>query len=250
MFEEPPNYPTAYTADNLTPDDADAWAAAWVLKQQELLGGQILIVTPLVRMPAQHPILEALVKTTGATTSSQRSLSRTSWRGGPLLAAWPDRRALSEIIGDHRITALCVLTWSERDFHSWAAATRAHRLGDAQATTVAPTTISDPVVRRAMKTVSNLVNQNNTLKAGHEKAVAVAALLTLKKHGHRLDTDEIYTWALAEGWRGPRAEELRAHIVQINSGSRPRVGGNVLRKDIYTTWKAEASQPEAASETS
>ncbi|MEV7962386.1 hypothetical protein [Oerskovia paurometabola] len=243
MFEKPKTYPTAYTADRLDPDQADTWAAAWVLAQQEVTGGQILILTPRVRMPAGHPILERLLQHHGAVQASERALPRTSWRGGPVLAAWPDRKTLAEFVDDDRTTALCVLTWNESDFRAWAVATGALQLGGEPEASKAPPTISDAVVLQGLRTVTLLVNQNNTLKGGHEKSVAASALLTLKKHGHALDADEIYAWSLAEGWRGPRAEELRALITQINGGSRPRVGGQVLRSDIYRKWKAEASRP-------
>lgn len=244
MFERKREYPAAVTPDELTADEADEFAVQWVLNEQAQLGGQVLLLYQAAWDRRDHPILDALEDSRGVVATTRRSLPRSGWTGGPVLAAWPDIATLGSLADNRRTSALCALTWNFDAIAPWAHAVGAQILGaDAGVSLVAPT-IEDPVVMQAMQTVTRRVNMNNTIKSGYEKSVVIGALRILRTHNHVLDAERLYTWSLANGWPARRAEELRDAVRQTNSGARPRVPEDVYTADAYSSWKHPGSDDE------
>jgi len=242
MFERTRDYPAAVTSDDLDWADADRLAVHWVATQHAAVGGQVLLLYPTARQRGDHHYLDVLEGAPGVVTTTWRSMLRAGWSGGPVLAAWPDSQHLSEIADDRRTRSLCVLTWNMTEVAPWASAVGAEVLGGNEHS-LPVSGIGEAVVRRAMRSVTGLVNMNNTLKGGgHEKDVAAGALLILKAHGHKIDPTELYTWAVGNGWPARRAEELRDLATQIASGSRPRVRRGMFRTDVYERWSESAAE--------
>ncbi|MGI5186924.1 hypothetical protein ACQEVI_02130 [Promicromonospora sp. CA-289599] len=236
MFERSRNYPTALTADGLTAAEADRLATQWVLNQRDAVGGQILLYLPDRRERSGRAVVNQFATRPDVVTETWKTIHGGNWSGGPVLAAWPNTKALGEISDNDLVRALCVLTWLPKEVVSWARAVGAEVLGG-QMDLSAPA-LSAPVIEAAMETMVSLVNQNNPLTTGHEKEVVVEALLILKRHRHQFDGDELYTWALHHGWAAERATELRGLVQKVNDGVRLRIKGGMLRADIYEIWKA------------
>lgn len=235
MFEKTRAIPRAVV--DLDDDSGAERAARWTLNQAQSVGGQPLLYVPGKRNIDYNPVLLALSKR--VTTATWRTLLRERWSGGPVLAAWPDQKHLADIDGDPRTSALCVLGWSQKDTQGWAAAYQPERLTPG-AGNPPRAGISDPVVEQGMKTMTALVNHANQLAGSMDRRDAVNVLLTLHDGGHRFEPDELYAWALANGWPARGADRLKEFAMQINRGSRPRADRSALRPDILQVWRAEA----------
>lgn len=71
---------------------------------------------------------------------------------------------------------------------------------------------------------------------------AVDVLQRLHDAGHGADADEVYAWALGNGWKARGAERLRELAAKIAAGMRPRRGmPSALRDDIVDSWRAAAA---------
>lgn len=208
----------------------------WVLQQQAHLGGQVLLLYLTARDRDEHPILDALQDTGGVVTTTERSMSRSGWAGGPVLAALPNLKSLGMLGDNRRTSALCALTWNFEAIAPWASAVGAQLRGADSDTAPAPAA-GDAVLERAMISVTRRVNMNNTLKAGFEKSVVVGALQLLRDHHHVLDAGDLYAWALAHGWPARRVAELRDIVGHMNAGKNPRIPRDVHRDDSYARWK-------------
>ncbi len=238
MFERVRPIPRAIAAHKA--DDALAYerAVQWLLRQVQDMGGQPLLYVPGKNNYRDEPVLVALAKR--VTTSTWKTLPSAGWRGGPVLAAWPTEKHLARIDSDCRTWALCVLSWAPNDTAAWASARQPERLSPGAAAPP-PATITDPVVDEGMKTLMALVNHANQLAGALDRRDAVNVLLTLHDGGHSLHPDELYAWALANGWPAGGASRLKALAVQIAGGSRPRADRGALRADILDVWRGDAS---------
>lgn len=143
---------------------------------------------------------------------------------GPVLALWPSAQGLGKLL-DRRgaLTALCVASWNHAEMEPWVAAAHPDILDSAQEEWGStPHTQLHPDVEEEMLAVTRLINHNNTISGGFEKAVVVKALLRLHDAGHSLDGPRLQGWALARGWGGDNPAKLASYATQINAGTRPR----------------------------
>ena len=69
-----------------------------------------------------------------------------------------------------------------------------------------------------MEEITVVVNLSNNLATGRDRTDAVRRLQYLKHWNHALDTDQIVSWSMANGWSQDGAERLRDIIEQINAG--------------------------------
>jgi hypothetical protein len=163
---------------------------------------------------------------------------------GPVLMAWPDMGDIGELVrsGGRRIRALCVITWNEDAIRPWISAVRPTILGDGRAWhTLTPEL--DPVIVEAMKSLTLLINHNNTVSAGYEKDTVVSTLLALHDAGIRTDGDVMQGWALAHGWSGKNPERLARYAEDFDAGKRPRAR-SVLRADYVENLRHRAAAGE------
>jgi hypothetical protein len=236
VFEQTRDIPRALTGGPGEGDQATRRAVAWLLSQAKALGGEPLFYVPGRRNVEHDDLLLRLSKS--VKTETWRTLMGSGWRGGPVLAAWPDQQKLAQIDGDRRTSALCVLTWSERDVAAWVTA---HHPDVLSPGVVAPAAaaLTDPVVVRGIDSLTMLVNQNNHLASTFDRNLAVAVLLTLHDGGHRLDPEGIYAHALSSGWPADGADRLKELAERVAAGKRPRIYGNwPLQRDLLQRWRA------------
>ncbi|MDP3713796.1 MAG: hypothetical protein Q8R60_15075 [Mycobacteriales bacterium] len=238
MFERVRDMPRAIVAHKADDPLAYERAAQWTLAHSQRLGGHPLLYAPGKRNFQDEPVLVSMSKR--VTVATWKTLSNARWGGGPVLAAWPTQKHLADIDGDRRTSALCVLSWAPTDTAAWASAHQPERLSPG-APADPPPTIADPVVVEGMKTLTVLVNHANNLAGAMDRRDAVNVLLTLHDAGHQAEPDELYAWALANGWPAGGATRLKEFAVQIAGGHRPRVDRGALRPDILEVWRREAT---------
>jgi hypothetical protein len=167
-----------------------------------------------------------------------QTFRRSSWRGGPVLVLWPSERLLDQLSDDTRVTELCAVPWLFDELEDWIAGHQATDLtgqGDAPA---APT-ITDPVVEKAMQSLTSRVNLSTGLGHPLDHDAAVGAFRALRRAGHRWTGDEIQAWAVAHGWTDRHARQLRGIAERIAAGRTVRSRGRGWREDIVAVWEAE-----------
>jgi hypothetical protein len=197
-----------------------------------------LIYGPGKRNLENHEVLGQLIRDPRFAVGTWRG-TISGWRGGPVLAAWPNREKLAQVADDRRTTALCLVPWAEGENDAWQAAQSPELLGNAAALRRASGL--DPVVIEGLRSLTIMVNHANHLAGALDRRDAVAVLRTLKRAGYSLSPDDVYAWALANGWPGRGAERLRALSADLEAGKRPQLKGQYpLRHDILETWRKEA----------
>jgi hypothetical protein len=170
-------------------DDGGGAAINWCCDQIED-GDTLTVWTSLKANLRNCPELERFVtdhsNVTHVTGRGGASIRDT----GPVLMAWPDTSDIGELVcyGGGRIRALCVITWNEDAIRPWVSAVRPTILGD-ESPWHATVLELDLVVVEAMKSLTLLINHNNTISAGYEKDMVVSALLSLHDAGIHLDGD-------------------------------------------------------------
>lgn len=109
--------------------------------------------------------------------------------------------------------------------------------GQAQKATAAPL-ISDPVVVRALKSLSRMVNLSTGLLNQRDKAHAEEVLRILRAKRHADPSDQIKSWAIRNGWRPDGAAALEALARKIWGLQRPpRIADYHNVEGRYARWR-------------
>jgi hypothetical protein len=112
-------YPTAAAGPASIDPESPSRLVVWFADQVERLGGEPLVYLPTRRSVRDEHVLSYIVRSTAITTHTWRSLPTSTWRGGVVLAAWPDATRLASIARDSRTRALGVLVSETRDVTEW-----------------------------------------------------------------------------------------------------------------------------------
>jgi hypothetical protein len=238
MFDRDVDYPTAVASyDDKGVDSAIDWCCQHLEEDDTLtvwtsLKSNLSNCLQLERLVSQHSNVEHV---TGRGHEFIRG-------NGPVLMAWADMDDIGKLVqyGGHQIQALCVITWNEDEIRPWVSAVRPTILGDGSAWEDLTPELA-PVVVEAMKSVTRMVNHNNTISAGFEKDVVVSTLLALHDAGIRMDGVAMQGWALANGWSGMNPQHLAKYVRDINAGKRPRCK-HVLSPDYLDNLRRRAAE--------
>lgn len=240
MFERDRNYPVAFILDRA--ENAKAVAVRWVLDQAARQGGTPLLYAPGKQNVQHDELLRAFAQR--YTLMTWKTRWGTDWRGGPVLAAWPDEKHLAEIADMTQVTALCVLAWGD-DVAAWAAASGATNL-DPQAPTATLPSL-DPIVRQALISLGHRVNHSNQLAGALDRADAVTWFRILTRAGLPIDPEALYAHALANGWPGGGAARLKEMATKVAAGKSLQ-GWNEPRwsDDAVARWRAKAAESDGS----
>lgn len=215
-------------------DEMITYGAAWLHEQS----GDKLVLLAAKMIYQRNPLLPRL--TVGAKVAAPSTLSRLAWRGGPVFAPWPDEKVLS-VISDQlgeRVTAVCLLPWGEDPYaQAWLAAHQAVNLINGQTQTPRDDLLS-PVVTVAMEGLSSVSRHN-----GLDRDRAIGMLLALASAGYRFEVNALVAWALAHGFTGSAAQDLRDYATKSLAGRQFRIrefGG--WRADIVAVWEQKARE--------
>ena len=180
MDERRRRCPCAVTCNgSREPERAQIAAIKWVVQQQKVTGGQILLFVPskgdLNTM--DNPISQ-FAKVTGVVVGTWRG-HISGWSGGPVLAAWPSRDKLAQIADDRRTQALSVIPWADGETTAWEQAAQPELLAGASPPDSGPGL--QPVVVGGLTHLTRMVNHANNLAGSMDHRDAVAVLRTLHK---------------------------------------------------------------------
>ena len=242
MFEVNREYPCTFTAPGLDFSTADQLAIAWAEAMRAKLGGESLLYRPQKdALEHDHPHLDNYLRRTGVFDASWKVASN-GWRGGPVIVAWPDLEHLGEIGDSSRATSLCVLPWGEQA-NPWLSGMAAKPIGDSRIGPLSLPSITDRAVASAMDDISQINSVNQSL-FGRERDVVVSGFLKLHDSGHSFDPKELYAWAIAHGWSGRAAFDLKQVTSEIRAGKRLRFKHEPFRADILEIWEKDGEDDE------
>lgn len=143
---------------------------------------------------------------------------------GPVLMAWADMDDIGKLArtGGNRITALCVISHNEEGLRQWVALSKPEILGDISTWEDDAVQLAPEVVE-ALRSMTPVINHNNTISAGFEKSVVVRQLLALHDARVPMDAEAMQAWCLASGWSGKNPQRLAQYVIEIQKGKRPRI---------------------------
>lgn len=240
MFEHARDYPAAITQNGAgDPNGSQRSAITWVAHKQQELGGTVRLYVPQKSsLDRNDSLLAQFGKQGGVVVGTWRGFV-SGWGGGPVLAAWPSREKLAEIADDRRTRAMCVVPWNDSDTVAWERSAEPERL-DGMPSASRPVAL-DPVVIVGLTHLTHMVNHSNNLAGSLDHRDAVAVLRALHKGRYALPADEVYTWALGNGWPGRGAERLREMAAKIDAGKTVQLKGeSPLRANVLDLWRTEA----------
>lgn len=137
-------------------------------------------------------------------------------------------------------SAICAIAWAGVAGLRWAQAWQPRDLRTGVAIE-GTSTISNPVVAAAVRSLTARVNLRTGIAQVTDKAAAVQAFQILHAGGERLNGGEIQAWATANGWRADHARQLGELASRIASGATLRSrGSSVWVDDVLAVWRHAA----------
>lgn len=196
-----------------------------------------VIVVPVRDSIGHSPVLQRLAgEYEWATALTIHDV--TTFRNA-VLACWPSRKTLARIQDAHP-RAVCVCEWREEETADWLVAHNARDLtgrGPMRASEM-----PDAIVQVALEDLTRSVNLHTNLVQTDDHEHAILMLRLLIRHDHRIDSDALYRWAIANRWPGRGAAKLKQLAEEVLAGRR-----HVIRErrpfsdDTYEWWKKEAA---------
>lgn len=208
---------------------------------------------PLIYLPKTDEKLSkidndlfAFSKDKDTFVSSWRGLGRSKWKGGPVLALWPDDNHIATIADDPRTTAICVIPNKDYDISGWCYGAKPHMLGTTENELWGEygPDVLDPVVDEALRSLTVIVNVSSKLVPEVDRVHTIRALRLLWDGGHDVVPKEIQAWALTNGWSPKGAYALRQIAEGIAAGqslkTAKEVGPSPFDSSTLRSWRESA----------
>lgn len=158
--------------------------------------------------------------------------------GSPVVACYPNGKLLDKLDGMTGIPCLVVLPWLKAETEAWIAA---HAPEDIYgAVTTAQSTVSNPVVEKALETLWAVINVSTGISHPSDKASAMDVFKKLRNGGEAYSPEEVRAWLVQKGMHPNHANEIR-DIAADPSKFRSRIN-SPLRADILQRWREEAGK--------
>lgn len=239
MFEQTKSYEAAYVGRFPCFEEDARPALQWAAKMAAKHTCGITVVAPTRGRFRDTPLLAALPSSVEqATPQTLGPIPRTR----PVVVAfWLTGRDLERLDSVRGIEALVVVPWQEEEITPWRKARRAVDLLGGQPVPEPPT-IDDPVVREAMRSLTAGVNLSTGLGHPRDRSSAIEAFRILHRNEHRFESEEIQTWAMANGWDAEAARELGEYAAGVQAGKRYRTDARSWSPEIINIWCEQAAE--------
>ena len=198
-------------------DDALSQALEWL---HERRSRNRLVIVPVRQSVGNSPVLSRIASRVQTETARTFRKGAGGLRGASVLVVWPSKETLQEL-QERQPAEVLVVPWRVEESDAWL---RAHSstslLGGPK---LDKPRISDPVVLEAMKDLTNFINPRNNLVTYDDRDYAIQVLRALIGARRRVNPDELYGWALANGWTGKGAARLQVLAGEVLAGKRHRI---------------------------
>jgi hypothetical protein len=204
------------------------------------------LVPGLSTVEAQRLKQEKRLQRSGTTIElvTRRTGALRPMAGAPVLAVWVDDEQLEKLERE-RPSAICAIPWHRSDLDRWrdAYSPTEMRSGTPAA---GKSTITNPVVECALKSLTSRVNLSTGLTHPSDRAAAVGLFRILKGGGERYNPVEVSAWAANTAGnsqaRVNSQTSRRAFSTAGATGSRP-TGGATISSTIGVLRQRQASKP-------
>lgn len=158
-------------------------------------------------------------------------------RSSVVIAYYADESLLDFVDGLHGIAGAVAVPWVPGEADGWAARWSAHVHG--QGKQPPRVLIDDPVVVRALETLTTIINLSTGLGHPRDKQMANENLRILRAKGHGDPSGTIKSWAIRHNWSPTAASDLEALAKKVWSlKSKPSLSGFHDPDGRYDRWKA------------
>lgn len=167
---------------------------------------------------------------------TQRS-KLTSWRGGPVLAAYPTKELLDMLDDMRMITEILVVPWRLAEVQYWIDTWTPLEI---RSSAPAPRAISvkNPVVVEALKTLTQTVNLSTGISHPSDRLATIDLFRRLKEAGEHFDPSEVRAWLVSQGgWNSQDADQVKSIAESILAGKRLRSSGKFWADNIVEQWQ-------------
>lgn len=161
-------------------------------------------------------------------------------RSSVVIAYYANEELLDFVDGLHDVAGTVAVPWVPGEADGWAARWGAHVHG--QEKQPPAVLIDDPVVVRALETLTAIINLSTGLGHPRDKQMANEILRILRAKGHSDPSGTIKSWAIRHNWSPTAASDLEALAKKIWSlKTKPNLSAFHDPNGRYDRWKAEAS---------
>jgi hypothetical protein len=194
----------------------------------ENVAGEPMIIVYAKSMAGNNEFMAAASATFRCETT--RTWYGSPWSGGPVLALFPSRKALAQILErSHIITHLCVVESGGERPEAWLQAAKpTYIVGEPDVHANL-----DPVVIGALLSLTAFVNRAHYANI-EDTAAGIRTCQELLQLGYALDPDAFEGFVLENHWDPDAAARFAETVRQVSSGHR-------FRNPDLRNWPAKAT---------
>lgn len=157
-------------------------------------------------------------------------------RNSVVIAYYADEKLLDLVDGLHGIAGVVAVPWVPGEADGWAA--RWSVIVHGQEKQPPNVLIDDPVVVRALESLTSTINLSTGLGHPSDKQLANEILRILRAKGHSDPSGKIKSWAIRHNWKPEAASDLEAMTKKIWSlKTKPNVSGFHDPDGRYDRWR-------------
>jgi hypothetical protein len=175
----------------------------------------------------------------GALRSETTNTLRHKSVNGIVIAYYANETLLDFVDGLRGVAGAVAVPWLAGEADGWAA--RWSAVVHGQEKTSPAVLIKDPVVVRALKSLTTVINLTTGLGHPRDKQTANEILRILRAKGHADPSGTIKSWAIQNGWTPKAGSDLEAMSRKIWAlKAKPSLAGFHDPGGRYARWTADA----------
>ena len=156
-------------------------------------------------------------------------------RGAVIVAFYADNKMLEKLDGIDGLVGIVAVPDLASDIDQWVA--RWNPMVHGQPASAPTTLISDPVVEKALASLSSWINLSHGIMNPRDKGHADEMLRILRAKGHTFEPDKMKSWAIRNGWKPGAADELATLATRIGAlKSKPSLSAYHDPDGRYGRW--------------
>lgn len=155
--------------------------------------------------------------------------------GAVVIAYYADEKMLEKLDGVAGLVGIVAVPDLPNQIENWTA--RWNPLVHGRQQGVAEVLVADPVVEKALASLSGGINLSHAIMNPRDKGYADETLRILRAKGHAFEPDKMKSWAIRNGWQPGAADELAKLAAKIGGmKTKPSLHGYHDPDARYDHW--------------